>query len=165
MAAKGTPLTDDERQRIIELLHAGHSRAAIARQTARSVGTIANVAASIGFRSDQSAALRTQRAREARSAYSAERRAQIAAKATERAMELLEQFDREHLVFSFGGRDNTYAEHTLPEPPVDAKRQMAAAFRDLMRTVLDVDRHDNRAEDDMAAVDQWLRGIVEGAAS
>ena len=51
------------------------------------------------------------------------------------------------------------AETTAP-PPVDATRAMVQSVRDLVRTVLDIDRHDNRHEDGLSAVDQWLRGIM-----
>jgi len=37
---------------------------------------------------------------------------------------------------------------------------MVQSVRDLVRTVLDIDRHDNRHEDGLSAVDQWLRGIM-----
>lgn len=156
-------LTEDERQRIIELLHDGHSRAHIARETGRGVGTVNRIAEAIGVRADQSVASRTRGAREARSAYSAERRATSAAKAQQRADELLDRMVGRYLVFNFGGRDNTYEEHELEQPPVEALRAMAAAYRDLVRTVLDVDRHDNRQDEGLAAVDQWLRDIAGGA--
>src|SRR5690349_25126213 len=38
-----------------------------------------------------------------------------------RSLRLREALYREHTVFSFGGRDNTFASETLPEPDVAAK--------------------------------------------
>lgn len=73
---------------------------------------------------------------------------------------LVSELEGEYLVFNFGGRDNTYAEHLLAAPPVEAKRALMATVRDAMRTVLDIDRHDNRNEEGLAAVDSWLRDIV-----
>lgn len=151
------PISDEQRQQIINLCKQGHTCNAIAQQVGVSSSTVSNVAKSIGHRFAQS---NLARAHEARSAYSAERRAALAARATERAEEILAKMSGEYLVFNFGGRDNTYEEHVLEQPPTEALRAMAQTFRDLMRTVLDVDRHDNRQEEGLAAVDQWLRDIV-----
>ena len=154
------PVTDDERAAIADAIQTGRSYADIARQFGRGTGTVARIAKSIGWTVEQSTALRTRKANEGRSAYSAEKRAELAAKATERAEQMLAKMEGEYLVFNFGGKDNDYNEHTLEHPPTEALRSMAQTFRDLMRTVLDIDRHDNRAEDGLAAVDQWLRGLV-----
>lgn len=151
------PLSDNERERIIQLCHQGHPCNTIAQKVGRSPDTVSRIARSIGHRFGYTNAAR---AREARSAFSAERRAQLAARATEEAEKLLDELHGEFLVFNFGGRDNTYEEHTLDEPPVDAKRAMVQSFRELMRTVIDVDRHDNKADEGLAAVDQWLRSIT-----
>ena len=51
------------------------------------------------------------------------------------------------VVFNFGGRENTYAEHTLDQPTVDAQRAMAAAYRDLIQSVLAIKRADDRADE------------------
>jgi transposase-like protein len=136
-------LSDDERQRIIELCEQGKSCRDIAAETGRSKSTVAALANEIGHRFGQSNA---SRAHEARSAYSAERRAEIAARATVEAELLLDQLHGEYLVFNFGGRDNTYEEHTLTGPPVEAKLNLMRAFQLAMRTVLDIDKHDNREE-------------------
>jgi transposase len=154
------PLTDDERQQIIDLCEQGRSCRDIAAQVGRSHDTVSRIAKEIGHRFGRT---NLSRAQEARSAYSAEKRAELAARATERAQEVLERMSGPYLVFNFGGRDNTYEEHTLEEPPTEAVRAMAQTFRDLMRTVLDVDRHDNRNDEGLAAVDQWLRDIVGGS--
>lgn len=157
------PLTNQERDEIARLLEAGQSHAEIARTVGRATGTIANIAKSIGWSGDQSRALRVRKANENRSAYSADRRAELAARATERAQEMLERWEAPYLVFNFGGRDNDYNEHQLAEAPIEAKRAMAQTFRDLMRTVIEIDRHDNRQDEGLSAVDEWLRGIVGDA--
>lgn len=154
-------LTDDERNEIIKLLGQGLSHAAIGAQVGRAASTVGNVARSIGHRSGQT---NLARAHEARSAYSAERRAVIAAKLTEAAEKLLEQLHQEHRAYSFGGRDNVYTEQMLPEPDIAGKRQLVQAAREAMRTVLDIDRHDNRAEEGASAVDEWLRGMLRDEA-
>lgn len=151
------PLTDTERQAIIDALNAGTPYADIAQTTGRSTSTISRIAQSIGHKAGQTNLVR---AREARSAYTAERRAEIAGRLTERVEEIIERMEGEFLVYNFGGSDNTYCEHQLDAPPVDALRAMGQTVRDLLRTVLDIDRHDNRADEGAAAVDQWLREIV-----
>jgi hypothetical protein len=164
MEAMAKPLTDDERARIVALMAEGKGRREIARTVERSTTTITRVAAEIGHDWLASADARTQstlsRAHEARGAYCAERRASLAAKATEEAERLLAELHGDYLVFNFGGRDNTFAKELLAEPPIEAKRAMVQSFRELIRTVLDIDRHDNRADEGGAAVDEWLRSIV-----
>lgn len=53
----------------------------------------------------------------------------------------------------------------MAEPPVEAKRQLVQAAREALRTVLDIDRHDNRNDEGLAAVDAWLRDIAGGEAA
>jgi hypothetical protein len=156
------PLTQEERDEIIDLLPTGKSAREIAAHTGRSVDTVSRLARSVGHAFGQT---NLARAHEARSAYSAERRAESAARAQELADKLLGKASGKYLVFNFGGRDNDYNEHELEEPPVEALRQIAASYRDLMRTVLDVDRHDNRNDENLSAVDEWLRTIVGEAAA
>lgn len=156
------PLTDAERQHILDLIQSGKGCAEIASEVGRAPDTVSRLAKSIGW---TFGVTNLARAHEARSAYSAERRAVVAARAQERAEELLEKMSGRYLVFNFGGKENTYAEHELDEPPIEAIRQMAQAFRDLQRTVLDIDRHDNRQDEGVSAVDAWLRDLVGGAAA
>lgn len=153
-------LTDNERAEIARLLENGLSRAQIARATGRSQGSIDRVAKAIGHRADQSTAMRTRRANEARKSYSAERRAVLAAKACEAAEKLLDELDEPYTVFSFGGRDNTFTSEVLPGAPADVRRIAVQSSRDALRTALEVDRHDNREGEQLAAVDQWLRSLV-----
>lgn len=157
------PLTPDERDHIIKLIRAGWHRNDIATNLGRSRGTVTNVANTIGHNWETVGQSALTRARETRSAYCAERRATLAARFTEEAEQLLDQMHRPHLAYNFGGRDNTYEEHQLDEPPVDAKRALIQAAREAMRTVLDIDRHDNKGDEGAAAVDSWLRGMIGDA--
>lgn len=167
--ARHNPVDDTERQAIIELIRTGLSRNQVAKQAGRSTSTITRIGESIGWDWLSAVDERTQsslaRAHEARSAFSAERRAMIAARLTAESEELLDGLHGPYLVFNFGGKENDYNEHTLSDPPVEAKRQIVQTVRDAMRTVIDIDRHDNRADEGLAAVDEWLRGMIEGAAA
>lgn len=153
------PLTDTERASIIAAIESGKSCQTIAAEFARSPDTISRIARSIGWTFGHTNAAR---ARESRSAYCAERRAEIAAACTEKVERILADLERPFMAFNFGGKDNTYAEHEMDRPPVDAVRLMVQSVRDLVRTVLDIDRHDNRADEGLAQVDQWLRGMLGG---
>lgn len=146
------PLTDDERARIVDLLNEGHSANDIAKRTHRSVNTVSRIAKSIGH---QFAQTNLARAHEARSAYSAERRATIAARLTVEAELLLDELHGEYLVHNFGGKDNTYAEHKLEQPPTEAKHTIVRAVGQAMKTVLDIDKHDNRDAENLSGFDAW----------
>lgn len=160
MDAMAKPLTDDEKQHIVELIQSGKGCAEIAREVGRAVDTVSRIAKTIGWTFGKT---NLARAHEARSAYSSERRAELAARATEEADRLLRELHGEYMVFSFGGKDNTFNAKVLEEPPIEAKRAMIQGFRELIRTVIDIDRHDSRNDEGASAVDEWLRGIVGDA--
>lgn len=149
------PLTDQEKERIADLLQQGHSRADIAKQTGRGVGSIDRIAKAIGWKSDQSIASRTRVAQEARSAYTAERRALIAARLTEESELLLDELHGPYKVHNFGGKDNTFNEATLDQPTTDAKHTIVRAVGQAMKTVLDIDKHDNRDSENLSGFDAW----------
>lgn len=157
-------VSDAERAQILAWLDEGLSRNEVAKRSGRSNDTVSKIARSVGHDFLAAADDRTRaaldRAHEARSAFCAERRATIAARLTDEAEKLLDQLHEPHVAFNFGGKENTYAEVTHPEPPVDAKRALIQSTREAMRTVLDIDRHDNRADEGAAAVDGWLRSIM-----
>ena len=154
------PLSQEERDEIIELLPTGKSAREIAALTGRSKDTVSKIALSVGH---VFGGKNMERAHAARSAYCAERRALIAAQLTERAEALLAEMDKPFIAFSFGGKDNDYNEHRFEAPPVDAKFTLIRAAREAVLTVLDIDRHDNRNDENLSAVDEWLRSIVGDA--
>jgi len=147
------PLTDDEREHIEALLATGKSARDIATEIGRSPDTISRIARSIGHSFGRT---NLDSAREARSAYCAERRALIAARLTEEAEKLLDQLHEPHLAFNFGGKENSYNEHLLGEPPIEGKRALIQSAREAVRTVLDIDKHDRKADEGLSDVDAWL---------
>lgn len=158
-------IPDDERQRIADLIRTGqHSRNEIAKITGRGVATITRIGNDIGWDWLSACDERTQstlaRAHDARSAFCAERRAAIAARLTEESELLLDELHGEHLVFNFGGKDNTYEEHVLSEPPTEVKRALVSTVREAMRTVIEIDRHDSVVDEGKAK--GLLERIVEG---
>lgn len=123
MAAR-QPLTDADRQQILALHAKGMTRNDIARTVKRSQSTISRVVAGAGKSFDRTD---TRAATEARKADLAEKRARLREKYLQRADELLEQMTQPCVVFNFGGKDNTYAEHQLDKPPVKDLRDLMQA--------------------------------------
>lgn len=146
MAKKVTP---QERADIIALIREGRSCRDVAETSGRSPDTISRIARDIGHAFGHT---NLDRAHEARRAYGAEARAVTAARLHEEADRLLDQLHEPHLVWAFGGKHNEYAEHLHPEPDVGAKNTLIRAASTALKTVLDIDKHDNRAgEVDQAA--------------
>lgn len=120
-----TPLTDDERARILELQEAGESRNAIAREVGRSPGIVSKVVKAAGRtfdRGDQVAA-----ATEARQQDNRAKRAALESDLLDDAIRLRQQLWQPATVYSFGGRDNTYASEVLPEPDASGKATILRA--------------------------------------
>ncbi len=92
----------------------------------------------------------TKNATAASVADSKARRAAISAKFLTKADELLDQIDRPHLVFSFGGKDNTFNQKTLDRPPTgDIRNLMIAAATAFDKHVV-AEKHDTDSGADAA---------------
>lgn len=122
--AANTPLSAAERERIAQLHAEGASCNAIAKDLGRSPSTISKAAKAAGLSFD---ADRTAPATENRMASNRAKRALLETRLLDEAGLLLDALHKPHTVFSFGGRDNTYAEETLPEPDVAAKATLVRA--------------------------------------
>lgn len=77
-------------------------------------------------------------------------------------MELTEQMWQPAKVFNIGGRDNTYTEKDVPEPPSDAKKNLMAAAGVAIEKSLKLVPPEREDAESLAAVDQWLRGMIGG---
>lgn len=139
------------------------SRAAIARHHEISVSTVQRIARRLGIETE---VWKTDHIRAATAAAIDRRRAErsdLADLLQRRARELLRQMDGPFLVFNFGGKDNTYEEHTLDGPPTgDIKNLMHAAVQALGKA-LDIDQMDHRPDD--GAADDTLGKFFEGVAT
>ncbi|MFF0747308.1 helix-turn-helix domain-containing protein [Streptomyces sp. NPDC004111] len=98
-------VTDAEREELRRLHAAGHGRNEIARRTNRSLRTISVQAATMHLSFDRTA---TEAATRARMADLAERRTILADALTDDALRLSAQVWEPAVVYSFGGKDNTY---------------------------------------------------------
>ncbi len=157
-----TRLTDDERTQIIDVLTETESVAETARRTGRSSSTVSRIGRDAGL--DVAARANTKRACEANRADNAARRAELCSKLLDDAERLRLQLFAPAVVHSFGGRENTYAEHRLPEPTFADKRNIVASVRMLATTAVDLDRYDDRGEADYSDVDRWVVMMVGAAA-
>jgi len=111
-----TPITDEERARVKELHAQGMSRNDIARVINRSGDTVSKIAREAGLSFDRSM---TIAATNARQADMAAERVRLTERLLEAADQALDAIKGPVVVYSFGGRDNTFAEETLDHAPVD----------------------------------------------
>lgn len=152
-------IPDDKRAAIEADIRAGQkSRNQIARDHDVSVGSVTNIAKGLGLTTafDRSA---TKNATKAAQLDAKARRAVLQHRFLDRAERALDDMERAHLVFNFGGKENTYAEHLLDRPPTgDQRNLMIIAATGLDKSIA-IDRHD---ADTMAnaAVDTWLDAML-----
>jgi hypothetical protein len=141
-----TPLTDAERQQIRDLHAAGLGCAAIAREIGRDRSTISVHARAMGLTFDRA---QTRAATQARVDDARDRRSKLALDLLADAERLRTQLWTPCIVHSFGGRNNSYNEHELPEPPFRDKRDImntAALALDKHMRLLDFDQRDGADE-------------------
>jgi hypothetical protein len=146
------PVTDAERQRVLDLITADPTRSAgsIAREVGRSHQTVQRIGAAAGHSWDRSA---TKNATQARQADNAARRAAVSARFLDKANELLDQMEGPFLAFNFGGRDNTYNEHELERPPTGDLRNLMVAAATAFDKHLAAERHESGDPDVSVVVD------------
>ena len=110
----------DPKRALLRKLHGQEmSVRAIADELGVSRSTVSRWAKEEGLAFDRA---RTAQAVAAHSIDLAAGRQRLAEKMLARAEQLLDSLDGKYLVYSFGGRDNTYSEHTLDKPPVEVIR-------------------------------------------
>ncbi|MFJ1865532.1 helix-turn-helix domain-containing protein [Streptomyces sp. NPDC088097] len=153
------PLSDEEADEIRRLHAEGLGRNEIARQIGRGTRTVSVCCARLGLIFTNTA---TEAATAARNAQLAEKRSILADALTDDALRLSAQIWEPATVYNFGGKDNTYEEQQLPEPPAADKRALMTAATAAAAQSLRLVPPETETEG-MAAVDQWLRGMMGGA--
>lgn len=121
---KAKPFTRDELDRLTELHGQGMSCRQIATELGRGASAVSRHARDLGLTFDTA---RTAQATERRVIDSRAKRAILEGRFLDEAGALLDQLHKPHLVYNFGGKDNTYEEHQLDEPDVSAKRALIQA--------------------------------------
>ena len=113
-----TKWTAFDTARLHELHEAGMTCNAIAREMGRASSTIARRARSEGlsFMPDK----RTIGAITVNRVNGLDKRTQLANRLWAKAHQLMDQLEQPHKTFKIGGKDNTYTEHELDRPDVDA---------------------------------------------
>lgn len=154
--AAGRPITDAERTRLAELHAQGLSRNEIARDLGRAQSTVSKLAAEAGLSFDRA---RTRAATEAKMLDAKARRAQLAVDLLADAERMRLQLWAPTTIYNFGGKENTYNERPVDQPPFRDQRDIVHAVGLL------VDKHVRLTEVDadlqgLPAVDAWLRNIV-----
>lgn len=153
------PVTEEEQAEIRRLHAQGHGRNEISRRTGRTLRTVSVHCAKMGLIFDRTM---TEEATRARKADLEERRAILAEALQGDAEQLTEQLWQPAVIYSFGGKDNTFEFREVDQPPaIDKKALMTAAGIAIEKSLklLPPDRQDT---DGLAAVDQWLRGMIGG---
>ena len=118
-------VSDDERAEIVRLHALGLGRNEIARQVGRAQRTVSLICAEEGLVFDTSM---TEDATRARVAQLAALRADTAVDLHLDAMRLTQQMWEPATIYNFGGKDNTYRDKAVDEPPaLDKKALMTAA--------------------------------------
>lgn len=161
---RGFPVDPVTRARVLELAQAGKGRNEIARILGISTATVSSITKAAGADNvfDRSA---TRVAVEARRLDLAGLRARLAVKFATRAEELLDLMDKPTMVFSFGGKENTYEEHLLDSPPTaDIRNLMTSAAIGAQRS-LELTRFDSDAGQAKAGnlLDALAAGFTEAA--
>lgn len=157
--SKGGLVTPEERDAIIRLFHEGKGRNEIARLTKRSPRTVSLICIEEDLHFDASM---TEDATRHRVAQLAALRADTAMDLHLDAMRLAQQMWEPTKVFNFGGSQNTYRDKDVDEPlAVDKKNLMIAAGTAIEKS-LKLAPPAREDTEGLAAVDQWLRGMMNG---
>lgn len=150
--------TDEESTRLTELHAAGKSLHFIANELGRSKRTISVWAEKLGLSFDRA---ETAKAAEAVHVDNKARRARIEERLLIEAEKVIDQMWSETLVFSFGGKDNTYEEHTLKQPTYSDQKTIAQTVATALNAANKL--HEMNSEGrDLPAVDAWLIAMTSG---
>lgn len=154
------PLPDAKRRKILADVRAGKSCGQTARDHGVSRSTVSKLAREAGLTFERA---QTKSATEAAVADNRALRAVTSRRFLSKCNQLLDQMDQPHLAFAFGGKDNTYNEHTLNRPPVDALRTLMTAAAVAFDKHLAADKHDAEDAQSLNSVDAWLDSLTSGA--
>lgn len=148
--AAAPPVTAEKRAQVIELHGQGMSRNGIAREVGISGAAVTKICKQEGLSFDREATMIAIRARQIDLAVERE---EIKRMLLVRARESLEAMDAPTVVYSFGGRENTYAEHLLDAPPIRERQSLMTTAAIAVQRFAELDR-----------VDQGMTGTREAGA-
>lgn len=156
------PWTAAEQDTLRQLVADGVAQSEIGRRLGRSRGAVANQAAKLGVRSDRTD---TARATEAKVIDAKARRAALEVALLEDAEKLRGQIWAPTRVYNFGGKDNTYNEALVDEPPhADKLKLMQAATIAVDRSLkISVHDADTGITEAVGTLDQIADALAEVA--
>ncbi|WP_454168142.1 hypothetical protein [Microbacterium lacticum] len=155
-------ITPQIRKKVLALFDAGRHRNDIARELGISGPTVTRICRAEGRQFDRAAEALELRAEQVDLEKLRER---VAKKMLIVADDTLNDLEAPHLVYNFGGRDNTYQEHLLDEAPLDAKlnamRTASLAFDKATRIV---EKSDTGLDQAVGVLDSLAIGFELAAA-
>ena len=152
------PITDDQRQRIIDLHGQGLSRNDIARQTGVSAGTVTNVCKANDLTFDRSA---TINATQAKVADNKSRRAAIIGRLYGRAEAILDRLEADKYVYTVATKDSVEKVEDVA-PPAGDERNLATSIAVYLDKATKLEDYDRTGAESGAAVDKWLAYMMGG---
>lgn len=151
-------IPDDQRAAIAADIRAGMARNDIARKHGVSGSTVSAIAKENGS-TDAFDRSHTKNATEAARADNARSRSELAARFLTEAHRALDDLTGEFTAYSFGGKDNTYAEHVFPKPPPAERRNLMVIAATAADKHMAIDKHDS--DNGAASARSLLAGLGE----
>ena len=152
------PITDNQRQRIIDLHAQGLSRNDIARQTGVSAGTVTNVCKANDLTFDRSA---TINATHAKVADNKARRAAIIGRLYARTEKILDRLEADVYVYTVTTKDSVEKVEDVA-PPAGDERNFATSIAVYLDKATKLEDYDRTGDESGAAVDKWLAFMMGG---
>lgn len=158
----GRPIPEEFHDRFRELHAEGYGRNRLARELGFPPVKISRTAEYLDLTFDRS---KVEAATKARLADLAERRALLAEDLLSDAEKLRAQMWEPTTVYSFGGKDNTYEDHTFDEAPAAEKRALMStagmAIDRVLKLVPPTEEQGGGADDAKSMLGKLARGIAD----
>ncbi len=133
------PWSAEDQEALRRMIADGVPQSEIGRRLGRTRGAVANQAAKLGVRSDRTD---TVRATEAKILDARALRAQLKLDLLMDAQKLRARMWEPATVYNIGGKDNTYTEHEVEEPPYRDKLSIMQAASTAIDRSLKIEQHD-----------------------
>jgi hypothetical protein len=162
MRTVAAKLTDAEREDILATFVACDSVNETARRHRRSAGTVSRIVANAGL--VPAARSKTKTATAAAKFDAAHERTALHRRLLAEANGFLDRLHEPHTAFSFGGKDNTYNEHEMAEPPVADQRSLMVMVGIAVDKSIAIEKAERGDDTEGAALIEALVGGLRGAA-
>lgn len=163
--ARGVPLSREFRAEVAEGMQEllGTPEGSIRKLAERygiSPTAIRRIRDEFGLISPEEARAKTKNGARALAASNAERRAMIAKRLLDEAERALDDMSEPALMRSFGGKDNTYAEHLMDEPDFAGRRTLMTIVGIALDKALVIEKFDaeSGAASDFELFQRWIAG-------